>query len=112
MPDITGAAQRHVRLDAFLSNSPFVDGDGFIDLQAAAKVEGAVGNTFLMNPTGILISTRATDATASTATVRGSLFADPVTLVNIFQLAVGIIHPLRFQRIKAEDAAGIFIVGN
>lgn len=105
-------AEKHINVD----NELFVDGVTQWDFQENSKTAtGAAKQRYAMNQRGILVGYNSTDADSNYVTIDGYLVSEGEDDRDIWPLAVGVVHPLRFARIyRSANTTGrrIKVVGS
>ena len=99
MSDATFPAEKHVRIpDRWYNDNP---GATFlVEPMGRGRATTSDQRSFLV--AGILIGGHESDDDATVATVRGFLHAENETDMDDYELALNVVHPLRFKAIHAD----------
>jgi hypothetical protein len=95
-------AEVHLRLD----NKWLTDYGNVDNAYADCRDLDGVNTGRQMRPRGIVIGYNSATATATTANVKGVLWAENHIHADTYTLAVGVVHPLSFKFIYANGTNG------
>lgn len=94
-------AESHVRVD-----DTWLNNYGTTDAYVDARDLDSTNTGRRQRPRGVSIDRNSSDATATTAVVKGVLWGENHNQADVYTLALGVVHPLSFKYVYAKQTTG------